>query len=158
MRRYVRKARRNKTRRGGQSTTTTSPLVARRRMDIAPRGIDTLDTRKSVLVEHNLARDNKSARGRDIDAGAGAGLRRPKADAETATIREVAVAIPASEWHKDAHKATKGPKVRHRGRSTRENEVRGQVATRGLRKTVEYPVGSLERPRMPRRPKIGMGK
>ena len=55
MRRYVRKARRNKTRRGGQSTTTTSPLVARRRMDIAPRGIDTLDTRKSVLVEHNLA-------------------------------------------------------------------------------------------------------
>ena len=135
-RRHMRKVRRNKTRRGGRSTTS-SPLVAWRRMKVTPCSIDTLNTREGVLVEYHLARHDESAGGRHVDARTRGRLRRPQADTESTTVGEVPVAIPASKRHKDTNKAAKGPEVCHGGRGASEDEIGREVATRRLRQTVQ---------------------
>ena len=151
----MRKVRRNKTRRGGRSTTS-SPLVAWRRMKVTPCSIDTLNTREGVLVEDHFARHDESAGGRHVDARTRGRLRRPQADTESTTVGEVPVAIPASKRHKDTNKAAKGPEVGHGGRGASEDEIGREVATRRLRQTVQNPVGRLKGPRMPRWSKVSI--
>ena len=111
----MRRARRNKRRRGGQSTTNI-PLVARRRMELTPGRVDTLDARKGVLVEKHLARDDEGAGGRHVDARPRRVLGRPKTDPQSATVGKVSVAIPASKRNKDPNKAAESPKIGDGGR------------------------------------------
>ena len=153
----MRKARRNIRRRGGQSTTS-SPLVARRRMELTPGRVDTLDARKGVLVEKHLARDDEGTGGRHVDACPRRVFGRPKTDPKPATVGKVSVAIPASKRNKDPNKAAESPKIGDGGRGARQDVIGRQVATGRLRKAIQNPVGSLKSPRVPRWPKVSMSK
>jgi hypothetical protein len=127
-------------------------------MKLTPGSVDTLDARKGVLVEKHLAGDDEGTGGRHIDARPRRVLRWSEADPKPATVGKVPVAVPASKRHKDPNKAAESPKVGDGGRGARQDVIGRQVATGGLRKAIQDPVGSLKSPRVPRRPKVGISK